>query len=208
MSPLWGERTRRPTARTAELLVEELGGELLVYDQRNDQVHCLSSEGRTVWRACDGTTSVEQLGSALNLDSELVAQALDELEACGLLDAEAADGVTRREAAARLARMGAAVAAAPLIYSIAAPTPALAASAVFCSKQGTNGCITGTVDKTCASNACSSVGCACCFSSPPKCGNVNYSTCTVDCTNCTLAFIQGRCPGASACSAGSKVGCS
>jgi hypothetical protein len=203
---LWGGgQTWTPTARTEELLVEELGDELLVYDQRNDQVHCLGPDSRRVWRACDGTTSVDQLDSALNLDSGLVVRALDELEACGLLEADEADRVTRREAGKRLAEIGAAAAVAPLIYSIAAPTPALAATAVFCSKQGTNGCITSTtVSKGCASaTACSSVGCVCCFASPPKCGGTNYSTCLAACstTTCNQAVLEQRCPASvAACS--------
>ena len=77
----------------------------MVYDQRNGQVHCLNPAVSRVWRACDGTTSAEQLGPALNLDSELVGRAIGELEACGLLD-DGPAGVTRREATAKFAKMG------------------------------------------------------------------------------------------------------
>lgn len=189
MSLRFGWRTSKPTARTAELLVEELGDELLVYDQRDDQVHCLSSAAGRVWRACDGLTSVEQLGGVLGLESGVVDQALGELEGCGLLEGEAGDGVTRREATGRLAKLGAAAAAAPLVYSIAAPTPALAASQRFC--QTVVNCV-GTANKgqvgcgaTCGAN-----GCACCYTSPAMCnapsngvpGNNVYVRCTAACS--------------------------
>lgn len=217
MSPFWSAGSRRPTARTAELLVEELGDELLVYDQRSDQVHCLSLAAGKVWRACDGKTSLEQLGSALNIDSELVDRALDELDACGLLDGEAPGGVTRREATARLVRTGAAAAAAPLIYSIAAPTPALAVTQNFCANHAANnGCAgvgTGTPSTACAN--CSSVSCACCYTSPMMCpastapgtsGN-GYARCTASCSGannvCTTPFVAnagGVCAQAANCS--------
>src|SRR5215213_9223849 len=89
---------RHPSARTADLLVEEFGDELLIYDQRSDQAHCLTPAASRVWRACDGSTSVQQLGSALDLDAATLARALEELEACELLDYGPATGVTRREA--------------------------------------------------------------------------------------------------------------
>lgn len=86
MSLFGRSRARRPTARTADLLVEQLGDESLVYDQRTNRVHCLSSAAARVWRACDGTASAQQLGRALNLESVLVERALGELDACELLD--------------------------------------------------------------------------------------------------------------------------
>jgi hypothetical protein len=211
MSPWWRSRMRTPTARTDELLVEELGEELLVYDQRNDQVHCLGSAARTVWRACDGKTSVEQLGRALNLDCELVDRALGELEACGLLDDEAAGGVTRREATGRLARIGAAAASAPLVYSIAAPAPASAASLRMCLAVG--GCLRGpkaggsgsgdnlpcTGSGSAGFKKCNAVGCACCsFTAPPSplIVNCGIGTCVPDCKAtgaCTITTVRGPC---------------
>lgn len=199
MSPLWGSRTWKPRARTAELLVEELGDELMVYDQRDDQVHCLGPTARSVWHACDGKTSVEQLGRALSLEHGVVDRALGELEACGLLDGEATDGVTRREAGVRLAKMGAAAASAPLIYSIAAPAPALAVSPLFCQSLGTAGCAGAIVNgaKSCSvapCNMCRSSGCACCWLSPMQCtGSVNYYRCTTSCAgannHCSRQYI-------------------
>src|SRR5579862_460857 len=119
---------RRPLARTDGLIVEELQREVLIYDQQTDEAHCLSPAAAQVWRACDGETSREQLAAQLELDGAMVTQALDELEACGLLDGIASRGVTRRQATARFAKIGAAAAAAPLVYSIVSPFPAAAAT--------------------------------------------------------------------------------
>ncbi len=188
-------------ARATELLVEELGDELLLYDQRNDRVHCLSSAAGKVWRACDGKTSVEQLGSALKLDSGLVDQALGELEGHGLLDGEPASGVTRREATMRLAKIGAAAAAAPLISSIAAPTPAMAATACG---TGTRGCVGSTTApnlNTCANAAqCSTANCACCVTSGNQCTHgtqkTSFSACISACgSGCTVSYVFGLCAG-------------
>lgn len=121
-------RVQRPVARTDELIVEEVEEQVLIYDQRNDQAHCLNPAAAQVWRACDGATSREQLARQLELDPATVEQALDELETCGLLDGAVKPGMTRREATARFAKVGAAAATAPLIYSIVSPAPAAAQS--------------------------------------------------------------------------------
>jgi hypothetical protein len=179
-------RVQNPLARTDELVVEEVADEVLVYDQRNDQAHCLSSDAGTVWRACDGKTSVSGLSAKLGMDEATVSRAMDELEQCGLLDSgPKSAGITRREATARMAKVGAAAASAPLIYSIMAPTPALAASQAFCLSFG---CInTGC-------GACHNCGCACC--GPGNSGGVGVNKlCTADCTsvNCTIALLESHC---------------
>jgi DNA-binding transcriptional regulator YhcF (GntR family) len=167
-----------PVARSEELVVEAIAEEVLVYDQRTDQAHCLGSVAARVWRACDGATTVEQLSVFLGLDAGTVARALEELEQCGLLDAAPQAGLTRREATARLAKVGAAAASAPLIYSIAAPTPALAASQAFCTAH------------PCTSNAgtCHALGCV-------DCHVGNQGICAADCTaaHCSAAIINPIC---------------
>jgi hypothetical protein len=203
---------RKPAARTAELLVEEFGDELLVYDQRSDHVHCLNAAVCRVWRACDGKTSVDQLAPGLNLDSELVARALAELEACGLLDSGAAVGVTRREAGARLARMGAAAAAAPLIYSIAAPTPAMAVTPGQCTAVGK--CIAIATATSACSAACVSP-CACCRLTGCAGASKTWGLCLSasacsTCTTANLVALEAQCnaQGGSARSCGPATNCS
>lgn len=174
--------TSKPLARTNGLIVEELDGEVLVYDGESSQAHCLSSAAARVWRACDGDTSVEQLSESLELDPAVVVAALAELEECTLLDRglPGPQEITRREATAKLAKVGAAAAIVPLIYSIGVPAPALAASQKFCL-----GLITCSGDcDTCFNNFC-----CCCHGSPS-----NQKVCTADCTpmSCNLAEIEKK----------------
>jgi len=173
---------RHPLARTENLLVEEFGDELLIYDQRSDQAHCLTSAATRVRGACDGSTPVERLGPALRLDEATVARALEELDACGLLDSGPATGVTRREATAKLARIGAAVVSAPLIYSIAAPAPAMAASAAFCASLA------------CPANAaaCASAGCILCQGNACVSGQRSGKACVATCASCTTTLVNNN----------------
>jgi hypothetical protein len=129
-----------PSARSGDLIVEELGDELLVYDQKTDRGHCLSSTAARVWRRCDGHTRMEDLSAELDLDRNAIARALSELDACELLERAPeltvvparGDGATRRDVATKFVKAGAVAAAAPLIVSVAAPTPAQAQTLQFC----------------------------------------------------------------------------
>jgi hypothetical protein len=126
-APRW---LNKPLARAEDLVIEELGDELLVYDERQHRAHCLSPSAVRAWRACDGERTFDALQIELGLDADAVARALQELEACELLDGTPhnhnGNGLTRRDLGLRTVRVGAAAAAAPLIVSIIAPTPAAA----------------------------------------------------------------------------------
>ena len=185
-----------PLARTDELIVEDLAGdsstgEVLVYDQRTDQAHCLTREAAMVWRVCDGHTQPEELGKALGFEEELVTRALEELSACDLLSTGAVDGITRREATLKMAKVGGVAAAAPLIYSILAPTPALAASQAFC--LSLNGCTSDVSGTGCG--VCHQHGCSCCGVSSSTIPGIKL--CTADCTttNCSPQVAQNHCGG-------------
>jgi len=172
---------RKPLARSEDLVVEEVGEELLVYDETNENAHSLGVAAARVWRACDGESSAKALSTELNMDPETVSRALEELEECNLLDnGTALTGMTRREAALKGAKVGAAAASAPLIYSILAPVPALAATQQYCLSLG---CVSGCGD-------CHQGGCACCGPG----GNDN-KICTQDCsvTFCNATIIKAHC---------------
>jgi hypothetical protein len=121
---------RNPMARSEDLVVQELNDEVLVYDEMWARAHCLTGDAARVWRALDGQTSEAVLAEQLDLPADTVVQVLAELEGKELLDndSEADDGATRREFGLRAAKLGGAVAAAPMILSIVAPTPAAAAT--------------------------------------------------------------------------------
>lgn len=178
-------RMSAPLARKDDLVVEDVADEVLIYDQRSEKVHCLTREAAMVWRVCDGHTSPADLARSLSLSAEAVSAALDQLAAAELLDATPSVGITRREATIRMAKAGGVAAAAPMIYSIVAPTPALAASQAYCLAFGciTTGC-----------GACHNCGCACC--GPGNAGNTGVGKlCTADCSsvNCNLQTVEDHC---------------
>ena len=129
--------TYRPLARQEGLAIEELDGELLIYDLETDKAHCLNGEAATVWRLCDGSRSVEELASGVAPDApkdvaeEMALHALSELGKRRLLVgdvSETGSGVSRRELFRKLALVGAAGLAIPAVKSIVAPTAAQAAT--------------------------------------------------------------------------------
>jgi hypothetical protein len=195
-------RVSAPLARRDDLVVEDVADEVLIYDQRNDKVHCLSREAAMVWRVCDGRTSSSGLAESLELTQEAVDAAVDQLEAAELLESLPVPGITRREVTIRMAKVGGVAAAAPMIYSIMAPTPALAASQAFCLGLG---CITIQ-----GCGACHNCGCACCGPGNSTSGGEN-KICTADCTttNCTPEIIKAHCVTAgttAACNTGGGTG--
>jgi hypothetical protein len=181
---------QKPVARTDELVVEELGEELLVYDQNNDTAHSLGVAAARVWRACDGETSAQDLSARLDLDADTVTRALEELDECNLLgNGEQRDGMTRREATLKTAKVGAGIASAPLIYSILAPMPALAATQQYC--LGLFPCTDNAGGTGCG--LCKASGCSCCGPGSPQ--GPGIKLCTADCstTNCSPDVIFTHC---------------
>jgi hypothetical protein len=142
-------RGRRPVvvgaARSEGLVIQSVGEETLVYDLATHEAHCLSAAAARVWRVCDGSTTREQLSVALSMDADTVGRAVDELETCGLLEADGvtSSGSTRREMTIKAAKAGAVVAAAPLIWSVTGPVPEAIAGAsqiAACGAYSTQGC--------------------------------------------------------------------
>jgi hypothetical protein len=130
----------RPLARTEDLLVEDVDGEVLVYDETDSLACRLNGSAAFVWRHCDGTNTVDDLVRLVAGEfgalgrPELVHVALDELAEHGLL---ASGYETRSKVAARLSRRhfmravgigGAAAAVVPIVASMLVPTPAAASS--------------------------------------------------------------------------------
>ena len=138
-----------PVARTDELVVEEFGEELLVYDLTRHKAHCLNRTAAFVWRRCDGRTTVAAVAAAVEKDGAFekeaaltkastlrlgdvaVRMALDRLAAAHLFSGR----LTMPASEARLSRRDVMRAAGisllvPLVESIVAPRAAEAASSV------------------------------------------------------------------------------
>ncbi|MBA3766998.1 MAG: PqqD family protein [Acidobacteria bacterium] len=132
-----------PRARQEELVVRELPDEMLIYDLRRHEAHCLNQTATSVWKHCDGKTTIKGIMKSLAkelqspVDERIVRLALDQLAKFHLLDEAEALSVQLPPEMARMSRremmrtLGVAAAVAlPLIVSISAPTTAQAASCV------------------------------------------------------------------------------
>lgn len=134
-----------PRARHDDLLIEDVLDEVLVYDLRAQQAHCLNPAAAAIWRACDGCRSVEMLAGAASealgarCDGDVVRLALEQLRERNLL--EACAPVAWRPLSRRELLGGVAVSAIvlPLITSLNAPTPAMAQSCPPVGPQGFQG---------------------------------------------------------------------
>jgi len=62
-----------PLARTNNLLITQVGEEVIVYDQERDTAHCLNAMAARVWHYCDGQNKVEDIAKLLEEDLEVSA---------------------------------------------------------------------------------------------------------------------------------------
>jgi hypothetical protein len=165
----WSAETVVPAARSEGLVVERLGGETLVYDTERDQAHHLNPTAAVVFELCDGRATVGELAAiaAARLGQPVGAETVREALAL-LIERELLSqtphsdaGVSRRQVVRHAALAGAGVvAAAPVIKSIVAPTPAHAQSSA-CIPQN------GQCDFS-SPNCCSGLVC-CLIVSPSRC---------------------------------------
>jgi hypothetical protein len=127
-----------PQARTEKLLIQEVGDELIVYDETRDRAHRLNATATTVWRHCDGKTDVADLACLLakKLDlppeEDLIWLALSRLDTAHLLRGPVqqpdAASVSRRTVVRKIGTVGTLALLLPVVTSIMAPTPAMSQS--------------------------------------------------------------------------------
>ncbi|MEP7213677.1 MAG: PqqD family protein [Acidobacteriota bacterium] len=157
-----------PKSRTDEIVVQELNGEILVYDLRDNRAMCLNETSSAVWRACDGSNSVADIASRVG-NEDIVWLALAELKKEKLIDGvpstpEKFDGLSRRDVIKKIG-LGSMIAL-PVIAGLVAPTAAHAAStcvvgAGTCMCAGPN---TGVGNACTATTTSCTTGCVCRFS--------------------------------------------
>jgi hypothetical protein len=155
-----------PAARREGVLVRELPGELLVYEQHEHRAHCLNRTAATVFRSADGTRSVADLARLLAPQADpaeseaVVAEALALLADAGLLESAAPSGGWSRREWVRRAGVAAAVLL-PVVASILVPSPAEAAATCVgnctskpdgtpCSCYGSDPCTASCVGGACS----------------------------------------------------------
>jgi len=129
----------KPVARKEGLVIQEMTGEVLVYDLETNKAHCLNETAAFVWNACDGNRSVADITKLFGnqagkpIEENLVWLAIDQLNENNLLAKELKanfNDQTRREAIKKIGM--AAVIALPIVASLVAPS---AVSAATCSNN-------------------------------------------------------------------------
>ena len=126
-----------PKARKENLVVQELDGEVLIYDLNTNKAFCLNEASALVWQACDGNKDVSEirksLGKQLNstVNDDFVWLALDQLKKENLIESEGEistpfDGLSRREIIRKVGL--ATLVALPIVSSLVAPMAVHAAS--------------------------------------------------------------------------------
>jgi ribosomal protein S27E len=144
-----------PKAKTARLIVREIGDETLIYDRARNAATCLNACAATVWRQSDGKSSVAGIAASVGQDERAVWLALHQLTKSQLLTEKIAlppdmiTGKSRREVAGRLG-LGAAVAVVSTIAITTAAHASCGGPDARCNPFGPNTC--------CAPRSCSAEG--------------------------------------------------
>lgn len=136
--------TTYPKARTKKLLTQTVGDELVIYDQETQRAHRLNPTAALIWQHCNGHRTVtdlaEQARQGLNapaLTEDVVWLALDRLKSANLLQTDL-ENIAQDRLVSRRSLIGRGTLASvllPVVATILAPTPAMAAS---CALAGEN----------------------------------------------------------------------
>ena len=176
-----------PKARTTELVEQEAGSELLVYDLQTSRAYTLNETSKNVFKACgDGEASFEELKRQHKYTDDIVYLALDELKKNNLVEGNYSSpfsGTSRREAIRRVGL--ASMVALPLISSLIAPSAANAASGSTVCTPNAAGCtpsgsqyISTQPNSTACFAAPGRIGCCSCAR-----GGASFNGATLQCSN-------------------------
>lgn len=180
-------------ARQAELVVQEMPDEVLVYDLRNHEAHCLNQTAALVWNHCDGQRATAEIAALMTeeldkpVSEDVVWLALKQLSKAGLLQEpvtipQEVERVSRRQV---MRRIGIA-AMVPLVMSVVVPTAMAGASVppvcIPCANFGG----VGNRQNTCPPECTGVPGC--CFKNNSCSGIGNLLATGIDCPTCFASF--------------------
>lgn len=129
-----------PKVRSENIVVQDLGNEILIYDLKMDKAFCLNEVSKAVWQACDGQKNIAEIVDTVSLklnsppNEDLIWFALNQLKKEKLIEngnelpnhfAE----MSRREIIKKVG-LGTMMAL-PIVASIVAPS-SIQAAASFC----------------------------------------------------------------------------
>jgi hypothetical protein len=84
--------TMPKSLKSDQLVVENLGTELMIYDQARNQAFCLNQSAAFVWQHCDGKSTINDIATKMAqtlekpVDASIVTFALQSLSKDGLLE--------------------------------------------------------------------------------------------------------------------------
>ena len=124
-----------PIARKEGLVIQEMPDEVLVYDLETNKAHCLNQTAASVWKSCDGISSITEIKTKLEkefkttIPEDFIWLALDQLSKDKLLEKEIEtkiSGMSRRDVIKKIGF--ASMAALPVVAMLSFPQSALAVS--------------------------------------------------------------------------------
>src|SRR6476620_5693303 len=77
-----------PLARNTNIIVQEAGKELLIYDLNIHQAFNLNETSKIIYRHCNGKTSLVELKRKYKFTDDLIYFALEELQQYNLIESE------------------------------------------------------------------------------------------------------------------------
>lgn len=202
--------TNKPISRKANIVVQDLENEVLIYDLTINKAYCLNQTAGLVYQLCNGKRTVAEISELMSkeiktkVSEDLVWLALDGLKKDDLL--ENADQLpnhfgelTRREVVKRVGLTS--MIMLPIISSVIAPNALMAQSGAPIALLGAcpsgSGCQSGLNCVNCAA-LCPSSGPTCCSGSAsgPKFGGGITLTATQtypDCPTCLTGVANSVC---------------
>ena len=167
-----------PKARQTDLVTQEIGDELLVYDLKTNKAYCLNETSALIWQLCNGENSVTEIAEQMStkmravITEDFVWIALDQLNKDELLEEgikNQFEGLNRREI---IRKVGfASIVALPVVSSIVAPTASNAASLLAnlstCSSNGDCASDNCFNSRCCTTGVNNSVPLTTCFCAAP-----------------------------------------
>ncbi|MBX7172343.1 MAG: PqqD family protein [Pyrinomonadaceae bacterium] len=196
-----------PLSRKDNIVIQEINGEVLIYDLAKNKALCLNETSAMVWHLCDGKTSVAEMSRILtkkvkeNVSEDIIWLAVHQFQKDDLIEKSKQintpfEGMNRREIVKRIGF--ASMIALPIISSIIAPA-AINAASTICGCNGNNnsfssdgGCPCNS-NNDCCTNVCGGGGTTC--TSGPTFGGAS---------SCCVAII---CPPANGTNVPPGCGC-
>ena len=128
--------TKLPIARNTDLVVQNVGKELLLYDLKSNKAYNLNSTSALIYQHCDGKTTFSDLNLKYrHLSDDIIYFALAELKCENLIMGEYRSQLTAMSRRDVLKKVGlASMMALPLVSSVVAPQ---AVNAQSCQPKGT-----------------------------------------------------------------------